>query len=68
MKPCDMCAAEQRGANECQRQLTHDITLLNSQKVHIVPSRNLTRETIHALAGVVRALLIDRLNKQSPPT
>lgn len=68
MDACDLCAAEHKGANECQLQLKWDVDLLNASQVHIVASKNLTRETIHCLAGVVRALMLKRYNEQSPPT
>lgn len=68
MEPCDICAAEKKDANQCQLQLTWDVELLNNSKVHIVASKNLTRETIHCLAGICRALMLKKYNEQRPPT
>lgn len=52
---------------ECEELLEADVRLLNANKVHIVMTRDahgtpapITRETIHALAALLRALLASK--------
>jgi hypothetical protein len=47
-------------ADECEKQLEADVSLLNSVRAHVVghgQNAGLTRETIHALAALARAFL-----------
>ncbi len=66
MKACETCRALhtiEMADDECAAQLEADVALLNRSAVHIVMARDtagkqapITRETIHALASVVRLL------------
>lgn len=59
MKACATCASLGYGDLRCSDELQADIKLLNESSVHIAPHRQegFTRETIHALAAIVRCFL-----------
>lgn len=63
LEPCATCRTlhhREIAAEECAQQLEADVALLNRSRVHIAGHGRecgLSRETIHALAAVVRAFL-----------
>lgn len=61
LEACNLCRTlhhREVAAAECAKQLEADVALLNSSRVHIVGhgvKSGLTRETVHALASLLRA-------------
>lgn len=75
-EPCNTCRTlhhREEAAAACAAQLEADVSLLNASRVHIVGHgrhSGMTRETIHALAAVVRAFnatRVEPLARITPP-